>query len=112
MSEVSNRQNTTQEQVRAMVVRRIEPVIANFLHNDDLFDELDLKEMVARFAELMMKKFSPAEFDAMSEEELLQRTRRFLGVEVMSGLISDFTPEEMAEFDAAVLGQQWRLVIY
>ena len=108
MPEISYQQSTVQEQFWVRVARRVEPAIAHFLTNDLLFDELDQGEMVSRFSRLLVKKFSPVEFEALTDEDLRRRTRRFLGVEVMSGLVSDFTPEEMAEFDAAVSGQRWR----
>ncbi len=95
-----------QDWFRTCIDRRIEAAIAHFLTHDALFDELNQSEMVEQFSRILMKKVSPADFEVMTEEDLCQRTRRFLGVEVLAGLIGDFTAEEMAEFDAAVAGQR------
>ncbi|MGK7875234.1 MAG: hypothetical protein AB4426_18645 [Xenococcaceae cyanobacterium] len=108
MPKVSVQKNAAKDEVKAMIVRRVTPIIENFLKNDSLLDELDQTEMVSLLSTLLTEKFSLAELKAMTDESLTRKIRRVLGVEVMFGLIRDFTPEQMAEFDVAVSGQNWR----
>lgn len=44
----------------------------------------------------------------MPDSDLAERIRGVMAVEVMSGLISDFTTEQMEEFETAVMRRDWR----
>ncbi|MGD1712572.1 hypothetical protein [Dapis sp. BLCC M172] len=49
-----------------------------------------------------LRNCSPEELQQMTEEILSSKIRRILGGQVLFGLISDLTPEEIEEFDAAI----------
>jgi hypothetical protein len=48
----------------------------------------------------------------MSDDTLTYRIKGIMAVEVMSGLVKNFSPEEMAEFNAAVLKKDWGASIF
>lgn len=78
------------------------PIIENFLATDHLFESLERDEMVEVIFDTFLRNCSLEELQEMTEEILSSKIRRILGGRVLYGLISDFTPEEMEEFDAAV----------
>ncbi|NEQ41831.1 MAG: hypothetical protein F6K40_38895 [Okeania sp. SIO3I5] len=82
--------------------QRAVPIIENFLATEGLFEDLERDEMVEVIFDTFLRNCSPEELQEMAEEILSDRIRRILGGQVLYGLISDFTPEEMEEFDAAV----------
>ncbi|MEB3339639.1 hypothetical protein [Okeania sp.] len=82
--------------------QRAVPIIENFLATDNLFESLKRDEMIESIFDTFLRNCSLEELQEMAEEILSDRIRRILGGRVLYGLISDFTPEEMEEFDAAV----------
>jgi len=84
------------------IITRISPIVAKLIQSDSLFEELDQDKMVEIISELSEKHSLRAEFIAMPDDELTQRIRRVMGGEVMYNLLSDFTPEQIAEFEAAI----------
>ena len=89
-------------EVKPEIITRISPLVAKVIQSDSLFEELDRDRMIEIISELLEKHLSPAEFRAMPDDELTQRIRRVMGGEVMYNLLSDFTPEQIAEFEAAI----------
>ena len=49
-----------------------------------------------------MRNSSPEELQEMTDKILRYRIRRILGGQVLFGLLSDLTSEEIEDFDAAV----------
>lgn len=84
------------------ITTRISPIVAKLIQSDSLFEELDQDKMVEIISELSEKHSLQAEFRAMPDDELTQRIRRVMAGEVLYNLLSDFTPEQMAEFEAAI----------
>ena len=84
------------------ITTRISPLVAKVIQSDSLFEELDQDQMVEIISDLSEKHSSPAEFRAMPDDELTRRIRRVMAGEVMYNLLSDFTPEQRAEFEAAI----------
>ncbi len=82
--------------------QRATPIIENFLATDNLFENLERDEMVEVIFDTFLRNCSPEELQEMTEEILSSKIRRILGGQVLFGLISDLTPEEMEEFDAAI----------
>ncbi len=82
--------------------QRAIPIIENFLATDNLFENLERDEMVEVIFDTFLRNCSPEELQQMTEEILSSKIRRILGGQVLFGLISDLTPEEIEEFDAAI----------
>ncbi len=82
--------------------QRAIPIIENFLATDNLFENLERDEMVEVIFDTFLRNCSPEELQEMTEEILSSKIRCILGGQVLFGLISDLTPEEIEEFDAAV----------
>ncbi|NER36789.1 MAG: hypothetical protein F6J93_22875 [Oscillatoria sp. SIO1A7] len=84
------------------ITARISPIIEKLIREDSLFQELDEEKTIVIIAPLLEEHFSPEEFKAMPDSDLIVRIRRVMGGEVLINLLSDWTPEEKAEFVEAM----------
>ncbi|NER04341.1 MAG: hypothetical protein F6K17_17855 [Okeania sp. SIO3C4] len=81
---------------------RVIPIVEHFLATDRLLENLDRDEMVRIIVDVLMRNYSPEQLQEMTDDKLSDRIRRILEGQVMFGLLSDLTPTEIEEFDAAV----------
>ncbi len=94
------------------VIARVSPIVEKLIQGDSVFKELDKEEIIKLLSILLGENFSPEELRAMSDKNLTHRIKGVMAVEVMSGLVRNFTPEEMAEFNAAVSRKDWGASIF
>jgi hypothetical protein len=82
--------------------QKITEIVDNLINNNIHYQEnLNRQEMIAN----VISNFTPqkvADFYSVSEEELTKRVKRVLSLHLVSGMLNDFTPEEMKIFDEAV----------
>ena len=82
--------------------QKITEIVERLMDEQPLYEEnLNRQEMI----EVMKENFTPInvpDLNEISEEELAKRIKRLLSLYLVSGMLSDFTPEEMKMFDEAV----------
>ncbi|WP_413174820.1 hypothetical protein [Anabaena azotica] len=82
---------------------RIEKIVNILMEERPLFkDELNAEEMVQHLCNTFHKNVSFEEFKSMEQEDLKNRCSGILSVQMLSGLLDDLTPEQIAIFDEAV----------
>ena len=84
------------------IITRISPIVSQLIQSKSLFAELDREKMISIISEALENNFSLAEIRAMPDDDLTDRIDGVLGIQVLYYLLSDFTPEQMAEFEAAI----------
>ena len=85
---------------------RISRIVEELMEKESWFREkLDLEEMVNYISGLIEEHLSPEELPEIEDEDLSGRIRKVLTLEAASGMLDDFTPEQMEIFDAAVEGR-------
>jgi len=84
------------------IITRISPIVTKLIQCKSLFAELDREKMISIISEALENNFSLAEIRAMADDDLTDRIDGVLGIQVLYYLLSDFTPEQMAEFEAAI----------
>ena len=89
-------------EVKPEIITRISPIVAKLIQSNSLFAELDREKMISIISEALENNFSLAEIEAMPNDDLTDRIDGVLGIQVLYYLLSDFTPEQMAEFEAAI----------
>ena len=88
------------------VSARISRIVENLMEKESWFREkLDQEEMVNYVSGLIEKYLSPEEFQYIDDEDLSERVDKVLAYRAASGMLDDFTPEQMEIFDAAVEGR-------
>ena len=65
-------------------------------------EELNAEEMIQHLCNIFQKNLSIEEFNIMEDQDLKKRCSGILSVEMLSGLLDDLTPEQIAIFDEAV----------
>ncbi|MBE9055332.1 hypothetical protein [Sphaerospermopsis sp. LEGE 08334] len=82
--------------------QRLTEIVNHLIDNNHLYQEnLDREEMIA----VMKDTFNPVkvvDVNNISEEELKKRIKRILSLHLVSGMLNDFTPEQMRIFDESV----------
>ena len=82
---------------------RIEKIVAILMEERPLFkEELNAEEMIQHLCNIFQKNLSVEEFNLMEDQDLKKRCSGILSVEILSGLLDDLTPEQIAIFDEAV----------
>ncbi|MDB9438001.1 hypothetical protein PN450_14620 [Dolichospermum lemmermannii CS-548] len=82
---------------------RISATVKYLIANNSVYQErLEQDKMIQKMYELFTKPNSGDDVDTIAEDDLTERISKMLAVEAISGLLNDFTPEEMAIFDEAV----------
>lgn len=88
------------------VTTRISRIVEGLMEQETWYREkLDLEEMVNHISGLVKAKFSPEQLQAIDDEDLAGRLRKIMTTHAVSGMLDDFTPEQMEIFDAAVEGR-------
>jgi hypothetical protein len=83
--------------------KRISAIVKKMIANNSVYQErLTQDKMIQKIYELFTKPNSGDDIDTIAEDDLTERISKILAVEAISGLLDDFTPEEMAIFDEAV----------
>jgi hypothetical protein len=83
--------------------KRISAIVENLIAHNSVYQErLEQDQMIHKTYELFTKPNSGDDIDTIAEDDLTERISKILAVEAISGLLDDFTPEEMAIFDEAV----------
>ncbi len=88
--------------IKYIFKQRVIPIVDNLLANYSLFQNLERDEIVKVIFDVLMRNSSPEELQEMTDKILRYRIRRILGGQVLFGLLSDLTSEEIEDFDAAV----------
>lgn len=88
--------------IKYIFKQRVIPIVDNLLANYSLFKNLERDEIVKVIFDVLMRNSSPEELQEMTDRILRYRIRRILGGQVLFGLLSDLTSEEIEDFDAAV----------
>jgi thiamine kinase-like enzyme len=82
--------------------QKIPAIVNTLIENNHLYQEnLDRQEMI----EVMSQTFNPLavpDVNSISEQELTKRIKRILSLHLVSGMLNDFTPEQMQLFDESV----------
>ena len=84
------------------ITARISPIVEKLIREESLFEELDKDKTIVIIAPLLEEHFSPEEFRSMPDRNLTERIDRVMGGQVLYNLLSDWTPEERAEFVEAM----------
>lgn len=88
------------------IAARISRIVEHLMESDRYFQEkLNLVEMVNYVSGLIEEHLSPEELPEIDDEDLSDRIHKVLTLEAVSGMLDDFTPEQMEIFDAAVEGR-------
>ena len=82
--------------------QKITEIVERLMDEQPLYEEnLNRQEMI----EVMKENFTAInvpDLNEISEDELAKRIKRLLSLYLVSGMLSDFTPEEIKMFDEAV----------
>ncbi len=82
--------------------QKITEIVERLIDSEILYQEnLNRQEML----EIMKENFTlinVPDLNEISEDELAKRIKSLLSLHLVSGMLSDFTPEEMRIFDEAV----------
>lgn len=81
---------------------KLTEIVNNLIDHNPLYQEnLDRQKMI----EVINNTFNPVkvvDVNSISEEELTKRIKRILSLHLVSGMLNDFTPEQMRMFDESV----------
>ncbi|WP_414754206.1 hypothetical protein [Anabaena sp. CCY 9910] len=82
--------------------QKLTEIVETLIDNNHIYKEnLNQQEMI----EMINRTFDPAavpDLESISEEELTKRIKRILSLHLVSGMLNDFTPEQMQLFDESV----------
>jgi hypothetical protein len=82
--------------------QKLTEIVEKLIDSNVLYQEnLNRPEMI----EVIKENFTPInvpDLNDISEAELTKRIKRILSLNLVSGMLNDFTPEEMKMFDEAV----------
>ncbi|AFZ60860.1 hypothetical protein H6G54_22995 [Anabaena cylindrica FACHB-243] len=82
--------------------QKLTEIVKTLIDNNPLYQEnLDKQAMI----ENINRTFDPVavpDVNSISEEELKKRIKRILSLHLVSGMLNDFTPEQMQIFDESV----------
>jgi hypothetical protein len=80
---------------------RIADIANKLLRNEEPFKRLDRVQM-ENFLKFVEGNISPEQIDIISDEELLSRVEKALGIELMCGLLNDLKEEQIASFESSI----------
>jgi len=93
MAQITNHQTNSQ---------KLTQIVETLIDNNLIYQEnLDRQEMIL----MINQNFNPVaipDLNSISEEELTKRIKRILSLNLVSGMLNDFTPEQMRLFDESV----------
>ncbi|MBD2496828.1 MAG: hypothetical protein KAF91_10065 [Nostoc sp. TH1S01] len=82
--------------------QKLPEIVTTLIDNNPIYQEnLDKQEMIELINRLFDPKSVP-DINNISEEELTKRVKSILSLHLVSGMLNDFTPEQMQIFDEAV----------
>lgn len=84
---------------------RISAIVKHLIDTKSLFKDLDPLETSQIQTEDLLEIWSPEQAMDIPDDELISIINDIMAFKAISGLIADFTPEEMEIFDAAVEGR-------
>ena len=94
------------ELLKGKALHRISKVVDQAFEESEIFrEEVNKAEFMGYFSDRIDNGLSPEKLVSISEERLTRIVKQTMAVDVLSGLLSDLTPEEMEIFDAAVEGR-------
>lgn len=92
--------NTIDHDIR---LTRIEKTVSILRSERPLFkEELNQAEMIEHLFKLYQKNLAIDEFNSMTDQELKENCSFILSTELMSGMLKELTPEQLAIFDEAI----------
>ncbi len=84
---------------------RLTPLINRLLATDEVYrSEFNHKELL-EYLVREMEYHNPEEFLAIRDHDLTRRVERLMALELVYGLLDDFSSEEIQLFDEAVAGR-------
>ncbi|MBO3457814.1 hypothetical protein G7B40_021860 [Aetokthonos hydrillicola Thurmond2011] len=87
------------------LTNRISPIVENLFKGSSLYMvRLKKQERIEHLVNLF-GEFSPEEFRAIRDDELIRRIDKLLVLEAVSGTLNDLTPQQIKIFDEAVEGR-------
>jgi len=93
MAQITNHQTNSQ---------KLTQIVETLINNNPIYQEnLDRQEMIL----MINQNFNPVaipDLNSISEEELTKRIKSILSLNLVSGMLNDFTPEQMRLFDESV----------
>ena len=93
MAQITNHQTNSQ---------KLTQIVETLIDNNPIYQEnLDRQEMIL----MINQNFNPVaipDLNSISEEELTKRIKSILSLNLVSGMLNDFTPEQMRLFDESV----------
>ena len=93
------------ESLKETALHRISKIVDKiFEEREGYREEVNKAEFMQYFSDRIGNGLSPEKFVSITEEELTQQIRQYLSIDVLFGLSSELTPEEMEIFYAAVEG--------
>ncbi|MBE9206858.1 hypothetical protein IQ244_10075 [Nostoc sp. LEGE 06077] len=82
--------------------QKLPKIVTALIDNNPIYQEnLNKQEII----EVINRTFDPVsvpDINNISEEELTKRVKRILSLHLVSGMLNDFTPEQMKLFDEAI----------
>jgi hypothetical protein len=82
--------------------KKLTQIVETLIDNNPIYQEnLERQEMI----QMINQNFNPVaipDLNSISEEELTKRIKRILSLHLVSGMLNDFTPEQMQLFDESV----------
>lgn len=84
---------------------RLAPLVNHLLSTDDVYKNEFNANKLLEYLVGEMEYYKPAEFLAIRDDDLTGRVERLMALELVYGLLDDFSVEEMQLFDEAVAGR-------
>jgi hypothetical protein len=82
---------------------RIAAIVEDAFESNPLYQEsLNKQHITEKIYNLFTQPDSGDDIETITQDDLANRINQILVVEAMTGLLNDFTPEEMKIFDEAV----------
>ncbi|MBD2543320.1 hypothetical protein [Planktothricoides raciborskii] len=93
MAQITNHKTNSQ---------KLTQIVETLIDNNPIYQEnLNRQEMIL----IINQNFNPVaipDLNSISEEELTKRIKSILSLHLVSGMLNDFTPEQMRLFDESV----------
>ncbi len=93
MTQITNHKTNSQ---------KLTQIVETLIDNNPIYQEnLNRQEMIL----IINQNFNPVaipDLNSISEEELTKRIKSILSLHLVSGMLNDFTPEQMRLFDESV----------
>ena len=83
------------------IFTRITEIINKLIEEDETFKGLD-KKKVEDFLQIIEKNIPSEQLEILSDKELFERVKNALEIELMCGLLSDLTDEQIIAFESAI----------